>query len=152
MFRPPRRGKRAGFGCGGAPLAIVLILLGVAGSVAAQTPSTMAPRRQALPAVAGLPSDLVPLPGSPQYLRASQQRQVQTLLRGFEGIAGAEVIIAGEAPPLSACVVVKPRPGARVDGELAETMAQTVTRAVPGLTLRDVMLIDSSGRALYVDG
>lgn len=99
-----------------------------------------------------LPSDFAPVPGTPQYLRTTQQRQVTALLRSFEGIAGAEVVLSSDAGPLRASIVLKPQAGRHFTPEFVNSLSQTVLTAVPGLAAENLLLAETSGTVLYASG
>lgn len=110
-----------------------------------------------VPAVASssslsLPSDLLPLPGTPAFQRGQQQRQLAAVLRGFEGVTSAQVVIAGEPAGPRVSVLLKLNPRTRVRPALVESMASVVLSAVPGLVPERLTLTTATGETLYAGG
>lgn len=99
-----------------------------------------------------LPSDFAALPGTSQYARNAQQRTVAGLLRGFEAVAGAEVVISGPEPTPAVNVVLKPRPGHPLAASLLDSLSRLILGAVPGLTPERLQITATTGQTLYAAG
>ena len=100
-----------------------------------------------------LPSDFAPLPGFPQYSRNALQKQLSAVLRTFEVVAAAEVVITGEeGKNLAAKVLIKRRPGAALQRDLILSVVQMVEDTMPGLARDRIFIADSAGHPLYVAG
>lgn len=74
------------------------------------------------------------------------------MLRGFEGVTSAQVVIAGEAAAPRVSVLVKLNPRAQLRPALVQSMADVVLSAVPGLVPDRLTLATTAGDTLYADG
>jgi hypothetical protein len=98
------------------------------------------------------PSSFAPLPFPHSTAAAESQEAIASLLRNLEGVAAADVLIAGDTPEtLSARVLIKRRPGRPLAAEQVQTMANLVNEAVPGLQASRLIIADSAGRTLYAN-
>jgi len=122
------------------------------GSVAAAPPASPAGGAVTAASPFTFPSDLAGLPGTPQYSRGAQQKTLAGLLRGFEAVTAAEVVITGpdDAPRVS--VVLRPRPGRLLDAELLGSLTRLLLGAVPGLLPTNLQISSTTGQLLYGDG
>ncbi|MEN6304840.1 MAG: hypothetical protein ABFD96_19070 [Armatimonadia bacterium] len=117
----------------------------------AQTPPPAASAEVA-PAFA-MPADFAPAPYALPSSRASQQKRLAGLLRGFEPVQSAEVLLTGEAAQeLSAQVLIKPRAGRELSPEVLESLIRVLTEGCPGLQPARLTVVESNGKLLYAQG
>lgn len=99
-----------------------------------------------------MPADFAPLPGLVPGTSAAQQKRLSSLLRAFEAVQSAEVLMAGQAPNLAAQVVLKPRSGRTFTAETLTSLAAMIEQATPGLTRSRLTILQSDGTLLYSEG
>lgn len=119
----------------------------------AQTSSPSAATEPVAPSAFAMPADFAPLPLTLSSDRASQQKRLAALLRGFEAVQSAEVLLNGEMPQgVAAQVLLKPRAGRELPPEMLESLARLLTEACPGLQSARLTIIESNGELLYAQG
>jgi hypothetical protein len=74
------------------------------------------------------------------------------LLRSLEAVAGAEVIVTGTPDAQGVKVLLKPRRGARLTPQLAQSVADLACAAIPGVIPERVTVVEASGRVLFDRG
>jgi flagellar basal-body M-ring protein/flagellar hook-basal body protein fliF len=90
-------------------------------------------------------------------LKAIKEGEVAKSIEVIGGVASARVLIsggerspfAGESEPTSASVTVTERPGASLGGDEAKAIASLVARSVPGLTTKNVTIVNQEGTTLF---
>lgn len=119
----------------------------------AETPLPSAAAEVVAPSAFPMPGDFAPSPLAVPSARASQQRRLAGLLRGFEAVQSAEVLLTGDtAQEVSAQVLLKRRAGRELPPDVLESMVRLLTEACPGLQQARLTMIESTGKLLYAQG
>ncbi len=90
-------------------------------------------------------------------LNAIREGEIAQTLEAINGVAAVKVLLttgdksafAGEDNPPTASVTITEEGGADLSGAPAKAMASLVARAVPGLTTKNVSIVNQDGLALY---
>lgn len=90
-------------------------------------------------------------------LKAIQEGEVAKSIEVIGGVSSARVIISGgekspfvgEEEPPSAAVTITERPGGSLGGDEAKAIASLVARSVPGLTTKNVTIVNQEGTTLF---
>ncbi len=86
--------------------------------------------------------------------RSALEKRVQDNIARLCGIRAATVSIsrpdstpfADDQSPVTAAVVIEPKPGETVSTGMAQTIIMVVSKSVPGLTANNIVLTDTNGR------
>ncbi len=90
-------------------------------------------------------------------LNAIREGEIAQTLESLNGVSAVKVLLttgdksafAGEDNPPTASVTITEEGGADLSGAPAKAMASLVARAVPGLTTKNVSIVNQDGLALY---
>jgi len=90
-------------------------------------------------------------------LKAIQEGEVAKSIEVIGGVSSARVLISGgekspfvgEEEPPSASVTITERPGASLGSDEAKAIASLVARSVPGLTTKNVTIVNQEGTTLF---
>lgn len=90
-------------------------------------------------------------------LNAVRQGEISATLESINGVAAAKVLLSGgdrgpfsvDDEAASASVTITEESGAQLSGAPAKSMAQLVARAVPGLLLKNVTIVNQDGMTLF---
>ena len=90
-------------------------------------------------------------------LKAIQEGEVAKSIEVIGGVSSARVIISGgekspfvgEEEPPSASVTITERAGVSLGGDEAKAIASLVARSVPGLTTKNVTIVNQEGTTLF---
>lgn len=119
----------------------------------AETPLPSAVPELVAPSALAMPVDFAPSPLAVPSVRANQQRRLAGLLRGFEAVQSAEVLLTGgPAQEVSAQVLLKRRAGRELPPEVLQSLVRVLTEACPGLQPARLTMVESTGKLLYAQG
>lgn len=90
-------------------------------------------------------------------LNAIREGEIAQTLEALNGVSSAKVLLnsgeksafASEDDPPSASVTISEDPGADLSGSTAKSMASLVAKAVPGLTVKNVTIVNQDGVSLF---
>lgn len=95
-----------------------------------------------------------------QYIRMANEGELAQTISSFDEINSASVHLspgndspfAGDSSPASASVVVGLKPGMNLSNDQVMGIANLVAKSVPGLDLKNVVVVDTDGNQLWDGG